>query len=56
MEMRNGMPRPEATGGVGVHSIIRTAEKFEGEYDFKNDSGVFVFRLVMNIPSAGECK
>ncbi len=56
MEMRNGMPRPEATGGVGVHSIIRTAEKFEGEYDFKNDNGVFVFRLVMNIPSAGECK
>ena len=21
-----------------------------GEYDFKNDNGVFVFRLIMNIP------
>lgn len=52
-EIRNGIPGPEATGGIGVHSIIRTAEKFEGEYDFKNDHGMFVFRLVMNIPQSG---
>ena len=31
-------------------SIIKTAENYDGEYDFKNDNGVFVFRLVMNIP------
>lgn len=49
-EIKNGQPRPEATGGIGVLSIIKTAEKFDGEYDFKNDNGVFVFRLVMNIP------
>ncbi len=35
-------------------SIIRTAENFGGEYDFKNDDGVFVFRLIMNIPSTEE--
>ena len=39
-----------ATGGIGVLSIIKTAGKFDGEYDFKNDNGVFVFRLIMNIP------
>lgn len=49
-ELKNGRPKPEATGGIGVLSIIKTAEKFEGEYDFKNDNGVFVFRLIMNIP------
>lgn len=49
-EIKNGQPRPEATGGVGVLSIIKTAEKFDGEYDFKNDNGLFIFRLVMNIP------
>lgn len=49
-EIKNGQPKPEATGGIGVLSIIRTARKFGGEYDFKNDDGVFVFRLVMNIP------
>lgn len=49
-ELKNGQPKPEATGGIGVLSIIKTAEKFEGEYDFKNDNGVFIFRLIMNIP------
>lgn len=49
-ELKNGQPKPEATGGIGVLSIIKTAEKFDGEYDFKNDNGVFIFRLIMNIP------
>ena len=51
-EMKNGQPKPEFTGGIGVLSIIKTAENFGGEYDFKNDNGVFVFRLIMNIPAA----
>lgn len=49
-ELKNGQPKPEFTGGIGVLSIIKTAENFDGEYDFKNDNGVFIFRLVMNIP------
>ncbi len=48
-ELKDGKPKSEFTGGVGVTSIIRTAEKYGGEYDFKNEKGVFVFRLVMNI-------
>lgn len=48
-ELKDGKPKSEFTGGVGVTSIIRTAEKYGGEYDFKNENGVFVFRLVMNI-------
>lgn len=48
-ELKDGQPKTEFTGGVGVSSIIRTAEKYTGEYDFKNDNGVFVFRLIMNI-------
>lgn len=51
-ELKNGQPKPEFTGGIGVSSIIKTAENFDGEYDFKNDNGVFVFRLIMNIPRA----
>ncbi len=50
-ELKDGQPRTEFTGGIGVSSIIKTAEKYNGEYDFKNDNGVFVFRLIMNIPS-----
>ncbi len=53
-EFKNGQPKPEFTGGIGVSSIIRTAENFDGEYDFKNNNGVFVFRLIMNIPASQE--
>lgn len=49
-EIKNGQPKAEFTGGIGVSSIIKTAEKYEGEYDFKNENGVFVFRLIMRIP------
>lgn len=49
-EMKDGQPKAEFTGGIGVLSIIKTAEKYEGEYDFRNDNGVFVFRLIMSIP------
>ncbi|MCM1537796.1 MAG: GHKL domain-containing protein [bacterium] len=50
IELKKGRPNPEATGGIGVWSIIKTAEKYGGEYDFKNDNGLFIFRLIMNIP------
>ena len=49
-ELKNGQPKTEFTGGIGVSSIIKTAEKYSGIYDFKNENGVFVFRLIMNIP------
>lgn len=50
-ELKNGQPKTEFTGGIGVSSIVKTAEKYDGEYDFKNDNGVFIFRLIMSIPS-----
>lgn len=53
-ELKNGQPKPEFTGGIGVSSIIKTADNFSGEYDFKNDNGVFIFRLIMNIPPTDE--
>lgn len=50
-ELKNGQPKTGFTGGIGVSNIIKTAEKYDGECDFKNDNGVFIFRLIMNIPS-----
>lgn len=49
--LKNGQPKAEFTGGIGVSSIVKTAEKYDGECDFKNDNGVFIFRLIMNIPT-----
>ncbi len=48
-ELKDGKPKSEFTGGIGVSSIIRTAEKYQGECDFRNENGVFVFRLIMNM-------
>ncbi|MCI8669079.1 MAG: GHKL domain-containing protein [Lachnospiraceae bacterium] len=49
-ELKNGQPKPEFTGGIGVLSIVKTAANYDGKYDFRNDNGVFIFRLIMNIP------
>ena len=53
-EVKNGLPKPESTGGIGVLSIIKTAEIFHGDYEFKNDNGVFIFRMILCIPAAKE--
>ena len=50
-ELRHGKPKPEFTGGIGVMSITKTADKYGGKYDFENDNGIFVFRLILTIPS-----
>lgn len=31
--------------------LLQYLKEYDEEYDFKNDNGVFVFRLIMNIPS-----
>lgn len=48
-ELKDGQPKTEFTGGVGVSSIIRTAEKHAGECDFKIEDGEFIFRLIMSV-------
>lgn len=45
---KDGKPDNKFTGSDGIASIIRTAKKYNGEYDFKNENGVFMFRLIMN--------
>lgn len=45
--MEDGKPGSELKKGVGVSSIIRTVKKYNGEYDFRNDDGVFVLRLIL---------
>lgn len=49
---KDGKMDSKFTGSIGISSIIRTAKKYNGEYDFKNENGVFMFRLIMNTESA----
>ena len=39
---------PEDLYGIGIHSIISTAEKFGGTYSFSAKSGVFTVKIVMD--------
>ncbi len=47
--LKNGKSKGEFKGGVGVSSIIRTVKKYNGEYDFQNENGVFVLRLILSM-------
>ena len=52
LEIQNGQPKSETTGGIGVLSIIKTADKYEGEYDFHKNKWVFIFLLILNLPQS----
>lgn len=41
--------KPDFTGNLSVSSIVKAVEEYGGEYDFKNDNGIFIFRLIMNL-------
>lgn len=42
---------PESAGGIGVSSIRKVASYYNGETDFSMEDGMFVVRILMNIPA-----
>ena len=48
IEELNFTEMPEDLYGIGIHSIISTAEKFSGTYSFSANSGVFSVKIVMD--------
>lgn len=48
-ELKYGQSKSDFTSNISVSSIIKEVQEYGGEYDFKNDNGTFVFRLVMNL-------
>lgn len=41
--------KSDFSGNISVSSIVKAVEEYGGEYDFKNDNGIFIFRLIMNL-------
>ncbi len=54
-KLKDGQPETAFTGGIGVSSMIRSAEKYGGKYDFKNEKGIFVFSLIMDAKAVEGC-
>ncbi len=46
----NGLPRNKENDGVGVESILCSAEKYNGDADFCASDGIFTCRVILNAP------
>lgn len=46
--LENGLP--QAQDGIGVSSIIYSASRYGGEYDFQSADGVFICQILLKIP------
>ncbi len=47
----NGLPKSEKGGGMGVFSITKAVARYNGETDFSVENGIFVTRILLNIPA-----
>lgn len=45
-----GLPQSETGGGIGVASILKTVARYHGEIDFSDQNGVFLVRILLNLP------
>lgn len=45
-----GLPQSDKGGGMGVFSIIKAVSRYEGETDFSVQDGMFITRILLNIP------
>ncbi len=48
---QKGLPQSNKGGGMGVFSIIKAASRYDGETDFSMENGLFVTRILLNLPA-----
>jgi Tfp pilus assembly protein PilV len=46
---KSNLPFDETRYGVGIHSVIAAANKYEGMYDFTVDEGIFSAKISLNL-------
>lgn len=54
IRFHNGLPQARRGGSTGVSSIVKTAQRYRGETDFAVKDGMFLVRVLLNLP-AGDC-
>lgn len=50
---RKGLPQSDTGGGIGTSSILKAAARYEGETDFSLENGMFLTRIMLNLPGGG---
>ncbi len=49
IRFRNGFPEAGEGGGIGISSIVKTVERYDGEVDFSVKNDMFVTRILLNL-------
>ncbi len=49
IRFRNGFPESGEGGGIGISSIVKTVERYDGEVDFSVKNDMFVTRILLNL-------
>ena len=50
VQFHKGLPKSAKEGSVGVRSIVKVVSYYNGETDFFTEDGMFVARVLINIP------
>ena len=51
VSFHKGLPQSDKGGGTGVFSIVKAASRYEGETDFIMEDGMFMTRILLNLPA-----
>lgn len=54
VSFHKGLPKSNSGGGIGVSSILKTVARYQGETDFSVRDGMFLTRILLNLPHADE--
>lgn len=52
VDFSKGLPKSGGGSGLGVPSVVSTASRYHGETDFSMKGGMFVARIILNLPAA----
>ncbi len=50
VKFQKGIPKSDGREGLGVFSIVKAASRYQGETDFSMENGMFVTRILLNLP------
>lgn len=50
IKMINGVPKPYMGNGVGISSVLKVVSYYNGESEFIVEVGMFIARILLNIP------
>ncbi len=51
VKLKNGVPKSDTGGGMGIPSVLTVVSHYNGEAEFSAEDGMFIVRILLNIPA-----